>query len=573
MTVGGSLLMETALRPSVRSRTVIPMIVWIVGACGGARGSSNSDVKLASAARELTADEQAVQAVSRLTFGPRPGEIAAVHAMGVDRWIDAQLHPDRIPDSTWSQYSTIYESQRTPAQALAETYPPQDLWLRQLKRSRGLPDTARYVMTADDSAQWKVINTRTGRLTSEIVSARVARAQISDRELLEVMTDFWENHFSVFSGKMPTRFTLLEYDRDVIRANALGRFRDLLGAVAHSPAMLFYLDNYVSGADAAHRTVPEVAAEERALAAHQPPPPRRRRSGTPNENYGRELLELHTLGVDGGYTQHDVMDAARALTGWTIKDPRLGGGFVFRPEVHDADTKVVLGHTLMAGRGVVDGEDLLDIVANHPSTARHIALKLAQRFVSDVPPPGLVRRAADTFQRTHGDIRAVVAAIVHSPEFFSRSAYRAKVKSPFEYVVSLRRALNAAPDSTSSTGGQIGRLGQPVFGHQTPEGYPETGETWLNTGSLLQRINFAVTASQDRYPGVTLARWSPSWTLSYQPATAQVDGVIATLLDGSVSAETRRALLADAPASGASAAAALPALVGVALGAPEFQRR
>jgi uncharacterized protein (DUF1800 family) len=307
----------------------------------------------------------------------------------------------------------------------------------------------------------------------------------------------------------------------------------------------------------------------------QPPAGAQRRLGL-NENYGRELLELHTLGVDGGYTQADVIAAARALTGWTIDRPAQMGEFVFRPQMHDAGEKVFLGRTLKAGRGIEDGEEVLDIVARHPSTARFIATKLARRFVSDSPPPALVERAAATFTRTDGDIRETLRTILTSPEFFSAAAYKAKVKSPFELVVSALRAVGAEPDSTPRTAQIIARLGQPVFGHRDPNGYPETGDAWINTGSIIERINFGIMLAAGRAPGVSLQRWARAEGLDTLSHDAQVEGVIRTILGGEASPDTRRVLesgvnpLATNTPAGARG---LTQTIGLAFGAPEFQRR
>jgi uncharacterized protein (DUF1800 family) len=412
------------------------------------------------------------------------------------------------------------------------------------------------------------------------------------------MVDFWLNHFSVFSGKGQTRLFLASYDRDVIRPRAMGKFRDLVGAVAKSPAMLFYLDNWQSAADSLH---PTLARARRGFAG-----PLARRARGLNENYARELMELHTLGVDGGYTQKDVVEVARALTGWTLNQRE--GSFVFRPEMHDAAEKVVLGHRLPAGRGQQDGEAVLDIVARHPSTARHITTKLVRRFVSDSAPPALVDRCAARFQATDGDIRETVRCVVTSPELFSRSAYRAKVKTPFEVVASALRALNASPDPTPRTAQVVARLGQPIFGRQTPDGWPDRADAWMNTGAILNRINFGLMLAGGRVPGVSLATWPNAAQLRDAPRAAQVDGVVATLLGGEVSSETRsilvsgeNPLLDDRAAADSSAMSILAApdddamivrpprrpaemgrpvalrglaqVVGLALGSPEFQRR
>jgi uncharacterized protein (DUF1800 family) len=390
---------------------------------------------------------------------------------------------------------------------------------------------------------------------------------------------------------MPTRFTLLEYDRDVIRPHALGKFRDLLEAVAKSPAMLYYLDNWESRSDSLHLTLREYEAIGRArseLAVMRIRSQALRRRAGLNENYGRELLELHTLGVDGGYTQADVIAAARALTGWSIATPREGGQFLFRPEWHDAEPKLFLGVRLPAGRGIEDGEEVLDIVARHPSTARFIARKLVRRFVSDSPPPALVDRAAAEFLRTDGDIRRVLALIVSSPEFYSRAAYGAKVKEPFALAVSTYRALDGRPDSLGRSAQLAARLGQPMWGRLTPDGWPDDAATWMNTGAILQRIRFGLDVGAGRIPGIRV----PPLAASSQ--TERVDSVIALVLGGEVSPETRAILLngvnpfavaAEDSSSTGSRGAMAPngsrpaaplgygALVGLAIGAPEFQRR
>jgi hypothetical protein len=247
--------------------------------------------------------------------------------------------------------------------------------------------------------------------------------------------------------------------------------------------------------------------------------------------------------VDGGYTQQDVIEVARALTGWTIQPPRSGrSGFLFRPEAHDAAEKVVLGHRLAPGRGIEDGQEVLDIVARHPSTARYIARKLCVRLVSDAPPAALVTRAAETFTRSNGDIRAVVRVIVTSPEFFSRAAFHAKVKSPFEVTVSALRALGAQADTTPRTAAVVAYLGQPIFGHQAPNGWPETGDAWMNTGSILNRINFGLAVAASRIPGASLAGWPAYASLVTATRNVQVDGVIDALLGGRASPETREVL-------------------------------
>jgi len=322
----------------------------------------------------------------------------------------------------------------------------------------------------------------------------------------------------------------------------------------------------------------------------------RRRQGL-NENYGRELLELHTLGVDGGYTQQDVINVARAFTGWTIQPPAQGGGFIFRPQVHDAGDKVVLGHRLAAGRGMDDAEDVLDILAKSPATAHFISFKLARHFVSDSPSKALVDHAAQVYLKTDGDIREVLRAIITSPEFFSQQAFHSKVKTPFEVVVSAMRSLDAAPDSTPRSAQVIAFLGQPIFGHQAPNGWPETGDAWMNTGAILNRINFGMSAAAGRLPGVDIRALPALDSVQSAPRDKQVDAVVATILNGMVSPDTRAVLLSGEHPMLANAAStsamkdttvAPPAqrrgfanapqltgllqIVGLALGSPEFQR-
>jgi uncharacterized protein (DUF1800 family) len=568
---------------SMHEHGSIPLVALlaIAGCGGGAVHPAPSPASIpVIGVRELTADQQAAQAVSRLTFGPRPGEVERVIAMGTDRWIERQLDPDRIPDPTLDGLLTELPVWHMDVRTLVDSCPPQDIFIRDLRTARGIAPKAQFQLTADDSIALKAINARANLYYNEFQTAKVLRAQMSERELVEVLTDFWENHFSVYAAKMPTRFTLLDYDRDVIRPRVLGKFRDLLGAVAHSPAMLYYLDNYQSVADSNHLTLPELRQAEKTGRR----PVNHRRNGL-NENYGRELLELHTLGADGGYTQKDVIAVARALTGWTLDNPRQGGGFIFREGQHDAEPKIVLGHTLPAGRGEEDGEEVLDIIARHPATAHHIAFELVRRFVSDTPSVALVNRVAETYRRTDGDIRKMLRTIFTSPEFFSRAAYRAKVKSPFELVVSARRIMNASPDTSASTAYQIQRMGEQLFGHLAPNGWPETGDQWINAGALLDRINFGVQAGAGRMRFASAEQW-PGWALLIaMPLDKQVDGVVDQVLGGNASPETREILfkgqnpLVARPVADTSMARAAPVrpslkdLLGIALGSPEFQRR
>jgi uncharacterized protein (DUF1800 family) len=533
--------------------------------------------------RELAADQQVVQVLNRLTFGPRPGDAQKVRAMGVDKWIDLQLNPSRIDDTPFDQFAARYDILNQDQNQLLRQYADAQRERRMVKRDKA--DSA--MITRDDSMAIRQIGLARRNFMSQLQSERVARAVSSNRQLEEVMTDFWLNHFNVYAAKGPPEaYYLVQYERDVIRPNALGKFRDLLESVAKSPAMLFYLDNARSMADstrprlanaprngafpgdAAARIAGMARGAQRnrgptsilgvmmgglGQAGRRAPDSAQMRQiqqrlqqaqkGGLNENYGRELLELHTVGVDGGYTQQDVINVARALTGWTINPPAMGGGFVFRPGMHDAGEKVVLGHKLAAGRGMEDGEDVLDIISRSPATAKFIATKIARRFISDNPPQSVVDDATAVFLKTGGDIREVVRTIVTSNEFYSQQAFRSKVKSPFEVVVSAMRALNAQPDSTPRTAGAIAYLGEPLFGHQAPNGYPETGDAWMNTGAILNRINFGMAVAANRIPGASLASLPGIDTLRNAPRGTQVDAVVSLLLAGAVSPDTRAVLM------------------------------
>ncbi|MBC7843239.1 MAG: DUF1800 domain-containing protein [Gemmatimonadaceae bacterium] len=512
------------------------------------------------AAREQTADQQVLHALNRLSFGARPGDVQSVRELGVDRWIAAQLEPERIADSAADAVIARYATLTKPLPTLLDEYPPNPV-LRRLARqgAAGMPRDSVKLSRAD-SLEVMGARRKTQLVGQELVSARVARAVVSERQLDEVLTDFWLNHFNVFAGKSASmRHYLVAYERDAVRPHVLGKFRTLLGAVARSPAMLYYLDNWQSQADSTQPRLvsPRVAQRvqrryaQRAPALRNVSPMRRdsilqrvgqRRRGL-NENYARELMELHTLGVDGGYTQADVTEAARVLTGWTIERPNESGAFRFNPLVHDAGSKRVLGTVFPAGQGEAEGDRLLDLLAKHPATATFIATKLAQRFVSDTPPAALVQRAAETFRRTDGDLREVVRTIVTSEEFFSAAAWRSKVKSPFEVVVSALRAMDASVDTTARSAALVARLGQGIYQHQAPNGWPETGDGWINTGAILNRINFGMAIASGSVPGVTVTRWPLYATLDSLPREQQVDGVVRALLGGDVSADMRSVLL------------------------------
>ena len=546
-----------------RSIPLLPLAALAWAGCASTHTASTPTLTAVTPATRrggaLSSDERVRHVLNRLAFGPRPGDEAAVRAIGVERWIARQLEPDSIADG---DVDTVLAHFPTTSLALADAA---QLYARPAAlRAAPHPDpTPRLPMTPcadrsattlahlearDDSLVLTQAERAGSRLLTDLQATKLARAVVSRRQLQEVMVDFWENHFSVYSGKGPERYLLLPFDRDVIRPHALGRFHELLVAVARSPAMLYYLDNWQSAAEPERPTLGQRG--------------RGARRGI-NENFGRELLELHTLGVDGGYTQQDVIEVARAFTGWTIEDPERVGRFVFRPELHDAGPKVVLGDSLPAGRGVEDGEAVLTLLARHPATARFIATKLVRRFVSDTPPASLVERAARTFRDSGGDIRAVLRTIFSSREFFSRAAYRAKIKSPFELVASALRGLGAAADTTPRTAQLVAQLGEPLYGHDAPNGYPETGRPWLGSGAVLGRINLGLALAAGQAPGVTVSRWLKQVGVEREPYARQVDAIVAELLGGPVPAELR-ALVQRGDAT---------TTVGLVLGSPDFQRR
>ena len=532
-----------------------------VAACatGGGTAANTTTMTFASSdQRELLPDEQVQHVLNRLAFGGRPGDAAAIRAMGVDKWIAQQLAPEKIDDTRSTTLVARYASLTSDRAELVADY-TEARQIRQQAQRKGQPQ-ARPPM---GDVQ---------RAVPELQASLLTRAVTSERQLNEVMVNFWENHFSVYAQKgQQERLFLVEYDRDVIRPNAMGKFRDLLGAVAHSPAMLFYLDNWQSQADSANPTLAELRSAGRPrMRAMLKARPRR---GL-NENYARELMELHTLGVDGGYTQKDVQEVARALTGWTIAIQQ-GGDFVFRPEAHDAGEKVILGKKFAAGRGIEEGEEVLDLVASHPATARFITTKLARHFISDDPPQSVVDRCSAVFKKTEGDIRSTVGCVITGPEFFSRPAYRAKVKTPFQVVASAMRAMAAMPDQTPRSAQTVAQLGQPIFGHQTPEGWPDRAEAWMNSGAILSRINFGLQMASGRVPGVTFGRVTEIDALRGAPREAQVDGVVKLLFGGQVSPDTRQVLLSgeNPLATERTQLGGLQQIVGLALGAPEFQRR
>jgi uncharacterized protein (DUF1800 family) len=427
----------------------------------------------AAGAADVPGDRAAVEhALNRLTFGPRPGQVDEVQRLGLSRWIDQQLSPSSIDDSALTSRLTPLPDQ------------PDDVGRAAM---RNMSEQER--MEAQRRAR------QMGRQSVQALAAqKITRAVYSERQLEEVLTDFWFNHFNVFAGKGRTSQFLPDYEREAIRPHIWGSFRDLLGATAKSPAMLFYLDNWLSADPKAAEQLQNAARRGRGRrggAGNDVPPPQQaqRRNGL-NENYARELMELHTLGVDGGYTQQDIVDVARALTGWTLANGQ-DGSFRFMPALHDRGEKKVLGHTIRSGGGIEDGERVLDIVAAHPSTARHIATKLVRRFVNDEPPAALVDKVADSFTKTKGNLREVVRTLVTAAEFYAPEHRNAKVKTPLLFVVSSVRATGREVREPRQLLSALQQLGMAPYQCQPPTGYDDTAETWVSAGALVTRMNIA----------------------------------------------------------------------------------
>ena len=467
-------------------------------------------------------DQRIAHVLSRLTFGARPGDFERVKAMGIDVFITQQLDADSIDDTgaiaklkklpTLGMATPVIIEQYTPpkpavvpspspAKASDNVTAPAQKAIAEVPQSAnpGMPAMQNEMQNAkkEDAGGTPALPAAKPTpppknpymVITDLQRAKLLRAVYSERQLYEVMVDFWENHFSIFANKDDDRYLLTSFDRETIRPFVMGRFRDLLGATAHSPAMLYYLDNWRSSVP---RPYPAKGDKPAGV------------DGGLNENYARELMELHTMGVDGGYTQKDVQEVARCFTGWTIEKPNQEGLFLYRPGLHDNGDKIVLGHKILAGGGIADGERVLDILATHPATARFIATKLARRFISDDPPNSAIDRATEVFLKTDGSIRETLRALITSPEFFAATTYRAKLRSPFEYVAAAMRALNADTDGDRPVLDAIGRMGQPVFGRITPDGYADRADQWLSSGAMVGRFNFASALATNRIKGTKI---------------------------------------------------------------------
>jgi len=604
---------------------------------------------------ELSADEAILHALNRLAYGPRPGDIARVRQMGLAKWIDLQLNPKALDDSAMEARLRTYPTLQMSSAQLIADYPnpkqaanqaakqasiskedttPQavqkeaDAGVTAMLQDMPANDSAakgeaaaggtRDMASADTPSPMKLNpatpgagrkdllgvdpnavpreladdSTRPQRVVEELSMAKVTRAIYSERQLQQVMDDFWFNHFNVYAGKGEDKWYLTSYERDVIQPHALGKFKDLVTETAQSPAMLFYLDNFLSADPrAAERQAAARAMRQQmrrgpygGMGRPNPPPGqaanKKKQERGLNENYGRELMELHTLGVDAGYTQQDVTEVARCFTGWTIEKPRENPRFKFDEKVHDPDPKHVLGKKIHAG-GMKDGEQVIDLLVKNPNTAKFISTKLARRFVSDSPPPSLVQRMAKTFQKTGGDIREVMRAMIYSPEFWSREAYRAKVKTPFELVVSSVRALGTDVDTPLPLVRWVGRIGEPLYQCQPPTGYSDKSETWVNTGALLNRLNFSLALAGNKVRGSRSDVTALLGSDATGDAKAALDRAVAVFLGGQVAAGTVDILqkqldspqIVQAKLDDPVKQVDLGVVTGLVLGAPEFQRR
>ena len=616
-------------------------------------------------AEGLTEDEAILQALNRLGFGPRPGDLERVKEMGLQKWIDKQLHPDSIDDSALEARLERFPTLKMSSAKLLSEFPEPQVAARregitveeyrkeQQDKMRsavqpsmqgdaqGVPANDSMGATqggAQGSSQSdmqmadamhmpdfeavdndlnanpekgkgqgkgqggfgnRMINYEQVRLPQRIVAelsmAKMTRAVYSERQLQEMMVDFWYNHFNVFAAKGADRWLITAYERDAIRPHAMGKFRDLLGATAKSPAMLFFLDNWLSADPIAWQRLQEEMEERREMRAGPFGRPRFPQggpgpNGNPNakpkqerglnENYGRELMELHTLGVDGGYTQDDVINVAKAFTGWSIRQPRRDPEFFFEERLHDNSVKIVLGHKIHEG-GMRDGEEVLDILARDPHTAHHISFELAQRFVSDNPPDALVDRMAQTFLKSDGDIREVLRTMIYSPEFWSKEAYRAKIKTPFELVASATRSVSAEVEIPLLLVQWTSRIGQPLYQCEPPTGYSDKADAWVNTGALLSRMNFSLALTSNRVRGAQVNIDSLFGGDTMADPHATLNRAIQSFLGGQASQETRDTLekqledpqilqaSLDDPVKQVNTAM----IAGLVLGSPEFQRR
>jgi uncharacterized protein (DUF1800 family) len=542
------------MRPSGSGRAVV------LAACLGlaaAAAASDTDMQASASRFPLSSADSALIVLDRLAYGPRPGDVGRVASMGVMRWVDRQLDPgrDRVREQLESEFNILKIDRQEMAREFVEVRDA-----RRIAKQDSL-SRANDPMVRDFRRQ-----------AEEFQELAAARAVTADSQLEEVLSDFWINHFNVFLGKNQDRFLLPSYVEDTIRPRVLGKFEDLLIATAESPAMMVYLDNTLSVAKGA--VPPELErAEMRRMRGYAPRADsaiariKAHMSTGINENYARELFELHTLGVDGGYTQKDVQEAARILTGWGIEAPAKGGGFTFRDWAHDRGEKTVLGVRFPAGHGHDEGVKLLRMLAHHPATMLHVTTQLCQRLVGDDPPAATVEAGVAAWKKSDGSIREVVRAIVASPEFWSAARARSKFKTPLEFVVSSVRAVDGTVGSDPGPAYAIARLGEPLYEQPVPTGYAENGTAWTNSAALFQRMNLAVALAAGKMPGVTVDL-DPLVPVSSNPDEL-IDRVDRTLLAGVMSPHAKEVIRKQVTGLKPPQARALA--VGLGLGGPDFQ--
>lgn len=485
-------------------------------------------------------EEAAAHLLSRFTYGARPGEVDQVAAQGLEAWLSGQLEASLSETRLEEKLASLPPAYRLSAKELLALYPPPGQ-VRKMADQAALPQVDGR---PNKEAVAEMLQDRGLHAYSELgltlFGQRLFHARYSENQLREVLTDFWFNHFNVALSNGRARDHLLSYERDAIRPNSLGNFRTLLGATAKHPAMLLYLDN--ANSTAAKDSISTTESRMTALGADDTSMDkvrknnRRRKKGL-NENYARELMELHTLGVDGGYTQQDVVEVARAFTGWTIT--RAKDGFRFAPALHDADSKLILGHPFAAGGGQSEGERVLDLLASHPSTAHHIAKKMAVRFISDQPDESDIKIIAEVFDRSRGDIKSVMLAVAGCPGFWSPQAREAKVKSPLELVVSASRALQGDLYPSRPLYGWLAKMGQPLYNYQAPTGFPDQADFWVSSATVLNRVNFALQAARGMVPGFT---YSP---LPSTPVPEAVSRLMPYGVDRAKTVQTIEAMIAD----------------------------
>jgi uncharacterized protein (DUF1800 family) len=560
-----------------------------------------SDNNLASAMSSSNNDSSAAESASSASAGEMSGNSRAESKPTAMDEAEARAREDRLYTDLEIQGLIDLPPDQRYKKVMSMSIPEQVAFADSLRGGKG-----QEFLVGLDPKQREVLmamNNPMNVVVDELVQAKLLRAIYSDRQLEEVMTDFWVNHFNVFSGKGADRIFITDYEQQVIRPRALGKFEDLLVATAKSPAMLFYLDNWMSVGPNSMQAL-GIPDHPRPYGPYsypgQNPNRNKKKPSGLNENYGRELLELHTLSVNGGYSQRDVTEAAKVFTGWTIEKPYEGGTFKFDERMHEPGPKFVLGHRIKP-KGEDEGMEVLHMLATSPQTAHFISLKLAQRFVSDDPPAVLVDRMAKTFLKKKGDIREVLSTLFHSPEFWAEGTYRAKVKTPFEFVVSSVRATGGDVEWAMPLANQLNKMGMPLYGAQPPTGYSMKAETWVSSGALLNRMNFALalTAGKIRGVKVDVAQLVGSSAPSADPAA--LSNLEAKLLASDVSQQTHDSIVAqtdsakNAPApqpdqkmdqkqdqnpnqkNSKPADAAHPPeasmMAGLLLGSPEFQRR